>query len=117
MARQHRHLGLMLATVGVGAVLSAGSAAALAGRGETTGTVLLKHEGGMLLLSEAGRPFERLDLGSSAAAQELLGLIRQLQPEGTAIEIPLDHRMVAGGGASVHKARPSRRPGKPAARG
>jgi hypothetical protein len=119
MLKKVDHFWRMFASVGLGAVLSSapGPAAALAPETPGASAVVLKHEGGAVFLSQAGRPFERLELGDTPEMRELLSVLRQLSPDGSAVTIPLDQSIVAGGGASVHKPRPAARSAPPSDRG
>jgi hypothetical protein len=67
------------------------------------GSVILKRENGALLISERGSPFQPLNLGDTPEAAELHNLFRKLSPNGSAVRIPVDRRIVADGGMGASK--------------
>ena len=73
------------------------------------GTVRLKSENGHLMVSERGGPFELLDLGDTAEASDFKLLFERLSPDGSAVRVPTDRRVVADGGVSAYKASPAKK--------
>jgi hypothetical protein len=100
----------LVLAVGFGTLLSANlgntNANASVASDQLGGSVILKQENGSLLISEGGRPFEPLDLGDTPEATELRTLFRRLSPDGSAVRIPVDRRIVADGGVGVSKSPP-----------
>jgi hypothetical protein len=105
---------------GVGALFSpnvfTNQAAASAPPSEYDGTAVLKRENGVLLISERGGPFERLNLGDTPEAADLWNLLQKLAPDGSAVRIPIDRRIVADGGVSAHKTQPPKKQDAPSNR-
>jgi hypothetical protein len=101
----------ILTSIGVGALSCAAGATSTSANAATFDrpSALLLHQGDDVFLSEAGGAFTRLDLGDTSEMRELLAVLRQISPENSAVRVPLDHSIVAGGGASVHKPRPSKK--------
>jgi hypothetical protein len=73
------------------------------------GAVRLKVENGHFLISERGGPFAVLDLGDTTEASELKRLFERLSPDGAAVRVPTDNRLVADGGVSAYKPSPTKK--------
>jgi hypothetical protein len=91
---------------GVGALCSptfASKTSASVPNNRSDGFVILKRENGALLISERGSPFQPLNLGDTSEAAELHNLFRKLSPDGSAVRVPIDRRIVADGGMGASK--------------
>jgi hypothetical protein len=65
--------------------------------------IIVKREHGVLLMSERGHPFESLELGDTPEAREFNAVFDRLSPDGSAVRVPVDRRIVADGGMGVAK--------------
>ncbi|MFC5085526.1 hypothetical protein [Microvirga arabica] len=74
---------------------------------------MLKREKGALLISERGRPFKPLNLADTPEAAELQNLFQKLSPDGSAIRVPVDRRIVAEGGMGTSKLPQRKKRGSP----
>jgi hypothetical protein len=106
---------------GVGALfsphLAAKESAPTTERGHVEGTVLMKYEGRGLFVSENGGSFQPLELGETPEAESLWNLLRKLSPDGSAVRVPVDRRIVADGGVSAYRKGRQQKRNEPSAGG